>query len=132
MTLDRTVAHRVLVIDDEPGMRSLMRRGLGMAGYEVETAEGGEVGLEAATLRPPDLVLLDLMMPGLNGFDTLALLLALVPRPRVIVMSGRDEPEDRQRTAGADGFLVKPVTFDALLEAIRAGIENPLSVTASM
>ena len=122
MNPDRTVAHRVLVIDDEPGMRSLMRRGLGLAGYDVETVEGGEAGLEAANQRPPDLVLLDLMMPGLNGFETLKRLCALEPRPKVIVLSGRDEPEDRQRAADANLFLVKPVAFDTLLEAIRAAI----------
>jgi DNA-binding response OmpR family regulator len=122
VTPDRSVAHRVLVIDDEPGMRSLMRRGLGLSGYDVETAEGGEAGLEAASQHPPDLVLLDLMMPGLDGFATLARLRALEPRPKVIVLSGRDEPEDRQRAADADGFLVKPVTFDALLEAISSAI----------
>lgn len=131
MTLDRPVAHRVLVIDDEPGMRSLMRRGLGLAGYEVETAEGGEVGLEAATQRPPDLVLLDLMMPGLDGFATLERLCALEPHPKVIVLSGRDEPEDRLRAADANLFLVKPVGFDVLLEAIRAVIEEPLRLSAA-
>jgi DNA-binding response OmpR family regulator len=128
------VVYRVLVIDDEPGMRSLMRRGLGMAGYEVETADGGEAGIEAATQRPPDLVLLDLMMPGLDGFETLKRLCVLEPRPKVIVLSGRDEPEDRQRAAEAHLFLVKPVSFDVLLSAIKTVIKGPLdsSATASV
>lgn len=111
MIPDASVAHRVLVIDDEPGMRSLMRRGLGMAGYTVETVDGGEAGLEAANRQRPDLVLLDLMMPGLDGFETLERLCAIVPRPKVIVLSGRDEPEDRQRAANASLFLVKPIAF---------------------
>ena len=125
MISDSTVAHRVLVIDDEPGMRSLMRRGLGMAGYKVETVENGEAGLEAAKRQAPDLVLLDLMMPGLSGFETLARLCMLSPRPRVIVLSGRDESEDRGQAANADLFLVKPVAFDTLLEAIQAVLEGP-------
>jgi DNA-binding response OmpR family regulator len=118
--------YRVLVIDDEPGMRSLMRRGLRLAGYVVETVDGGEAGLEAASRERPDLVLLDLMMPGLDGFETLERLCAIEPRPKVIVLSGRDEPEDRLRAASANLFLVKPIAFDQLLESIQAAIALPL------
>lgn len=132
VTPDRSAAHRVLVIDDEPGMRSLMRRGLGLSGYEVETADGGEAGLEAASQRPPDVVLLDLMMPGLDGFETLECLCGLEPRPRVIVLSGRDGPEDRRRAAGADRFLVKPVTFEVLLEAISSAIRESRAQRADL
>jgi DNA-binding response OmpR family regulator len=121
------VTYRVLVIDDEPGMRSLMRRGLGMAGYVVETVDGGEAGLEAANRERPDLVLLDLMMPGLDGFETLEQLSAIQPRPKVIVFSGRDDPEDRQRAVKANFFLVKPIAFDLLLESIQAAIASPLT-----
>ncbi len=117
-----TVKHRVLVIDDEPGMRSLMRRGLGLAGFEVETAEDGELGLELVKTYLPDLVMLDLMMPGLDGFETLERLCVLEIRPKIIVLSGRDEPEDRARTVKANGFLVKPISFDALLEMINLNL----------
>jgi DNA-binding response OmpR family regulator len=122
-----TGKHRVLVIDDEPGMRSLMRRGLGFAGFEVQTAEDGELGLELVKTYRPDLVMLDLMMPGLDGFETLERLCALEPCPKVIVLSGRDEPEDRARTVKADGFLVKPISFDALLEMINLNLGVTLS-----
>ena len=125
MTANASVAHRVLVIDDEPGMRSLMRRGLRLAGYEVETVDGGEAGLEAANRERPDLVLLDLMMPGLDGFETLERLCAIEPRPKVIVLSGRDDPEDRRRAGNANFFLVKPIAFDVLLESIQAAIALP-------
>ena len=117
-----TLKHRVLVIDDEPGMRSLMRRGLGLAGFEVQTADNGELGLEVVQSYLPDLVMLDLMMPGLDGFKTLERLCALEPRPKIIVLSGRDEPEDRARTLQADGFLVKPISFDSLLEMIHLNL----------
>ena len=117
-----TLKHRVLVIDDEPGMRSLMRRGLGLAGFEVQTADNGELGLEVVQSYLPDLVMLDLMMPGLDGFETLERLCALEPRPKIIVLSGRDEPEDRARTVQADGFLVKPISFDSLLEMIHLNL----------
>ncbi len=112
--------YRILVIDDEPRMRSLMQRGLGLAGFVVEIAETGEIGLKIALETRPDVILLDLMMPGtFDGFATLEHLLKLEPRPKVIVVSGRDEPEDRQRAKIADGFLVKPVTFDFLIETIH-------------
>ena len=127
MIPNATLPHRVLVIDDEPGMRSLMRRGLTLAGYAVETVDGGEAGLEAANREPADLVLLDLMMPGLDGFETLERLCAIRPAPKVIVLSGRDEPEDRQRAAGANMFLVKPIAFDQLLESIQAAIAAPIT-----
>jgi DNA-binding response OmpR family regulator len=117
-----TVKHRVLVIDDEPGMRSLMRRGLGLAGFEVQTADNGELGLEVVQTYLPDLVMLDLMMPGLDGFETLERLCALERCPKIIVLSGRDEPEDRARTVKANGFLVKPISFDALLEMINLNL----------
>ena len=112
--------YRILVIDDEPRMRSLMQRGLGLAGFLVDTAESGEIGLLAVLQSPPDVVLLDLMMPGIfDGFATLERLLKLEPRPKVIVISGRDELEDRQRAMVADGFLVKPVGFDFLVQTIH-------------
>jgi DNA-binding response OmpR family regulator len=117
-----TAKHRVLVIDDEPGMRSLMRRGLGLAGFEVQTAEDGELGLELVQSYLPDLVMLDLNMPGLDGFETLERLSLLEPRPKIIVLSGRDEPEDRARTVKANGFLVKPISFDALLDMIHLNL----------
>ena len=112
--------YRILVIDDEPRMRSLMQRGLGLAGFLVDTAESGEIGLLAVLQNLPDVVLLDLMMPGIfDGFATLERLLKLEPRPKVIVISGRDELEDRQRAMVADGFLVKPVGFDFLVQTIH-------------
>ena len=112
--------YRILVIDDEPIMRSLLQRGLGLAGFLVDTAESGEIGLLAVLQNLPDVVLLDLMMPGIfDGFATLERLLKLEPRPKVIVISGRDELEDRQRAMVADGFLVKPVGFDFLVQTIH-------------
>lgn len=129
MIPDLKVKHCVLVIDDEPGMRSLMRRGLGLAGFEVQTAEDGELGLELVQTYLPSLVLLDLMMPGLDGFETLERLFVLEQRPKVIVLSGRDEPEDRARASKANGFLVKPISFDVLLEMIHLTLNTGQNAT---
>ncbi len=118
------IKYRVLVIDDEPGMRSLMRRGLGLAGFEVQTAQDGELGLEVVQSYRPDLVMLDLMMPGLDGYETLERLCAFEPCPKIIVLSGRDEPEARARTLKANGFLVKPISFDVLLEMIHQNLDT--------
>ncbi|MDX2004719.1 MAG: response regulator [Meiothermus sp.] len=113
------------MIDDDPGMRSLMQRGLRLAGYNVNVAHNGEAGIIAAARRRPDLVLLDLMMPGMGGFATLARLQTMDSPPKVIVISGRDEADDLARAGAADRFLVKPVAFDALLEAVSAVLREP-------
>jgi DNA-binding response OmpR family regulator len=125
------LAQRILVIDDDAGMRSLMQRGLTLAGYAVETVAGGEAGIKAVKRKRPDLVLLDLMMPGLDGFATLELLSITPEPPKVIIFSGRDDPEDRRRLANANGFLTKPVLFDTLLESIQTVMASPLTLSSA-
>ncbi len=127
MSDPREVSHRLLVIDDDVGMRSFMQRGLSLAGYIVDVAANGEAGIESAAQCMPDLILMDLMMPGIGGFATLAHFQALGARPKLIVVSGRDNLEDRMRAATADCFLVKPVGFDTLLQTIRSVLNEPIS-----
>jgi two-component system, OmpR family, response regulator MprA len=103
--------HRILVIDDEPQLRAFLQRGLTLEGYEVATAASGETGLE-------------MMMPGMGGFATLQELCALIPRPKIFVVSGADSPENRSQAQIADGFLLKPFPFDGLLERIGAAIRQ--------
>jgi DNA-binding response OmpR family regulator len=111
----------VAVLDDEPEMRKALRRLLGCRGFRVQEYERAEDLLAAVDLQVPDYVLLDLHMPGKNGFDVLEALDArriLVP---VIVITAHDEPgtEARARALGAAAYLRKPVDRDALLAAIR-------------
>jgi CheY-like chemotaxis protein len=103
----------VLVVDDEPGVRTLARRALESAGFQVYTAEDGRKGLELfAQLRHETVaVLLDLTMPRMDGMEVLAELRRLAPYvPLVVVMSGYSELETSRRFAGmsANGFIQKP------------------------
>jgi two-component system OmpR family response regulator len=112
---------RVLVIDDEDAARRAVAQGLRDAGYEVAEAGDGVAGLQAAVDREPDLVLLDLRLPALDGEQVLARLRQSSTVP-VIVISAKREEDDRVATLdlGADDYLVKPFTVRELLARIRA------------
>jgi DNA-binding response OmpR family regulator len=112
---------RVLVIDDDPAVTSLLKRGLSYEGFAVEVAESGETGLATARDRPPDLVILDIMMPRLNGLDVLKRLRAADPRLPVLFLTAKDAPADQVQglEAGADDYVVKPFTFEVLLARVR-------------
>jgi FixJ family two-component response regulator len=120
------VAPVVAVLDDEPEMRKALRRLLTARGFQVEEYACGEDLLAALAVHPLDYLLLDLHMPGINGFDVLETLHARqIPVP-VIVITAHDEPgtEDRVRSLGASNYLKKPVDRDALLAAIAAATHD--------
>ncbi len=112
---------RILVIDDDPAVTSLLKRGLSYEGFAVELAESGETGLALARDRPPDVVILDIMMPRLNGLDVLKRLRAADPRLPVLFLTAKDAPADQVQglEAGADDYVVKPFTFEVLLARVR-------------
>ena len=117
-----TAAPVVAVLDDEPEMRKAIRRLLTCRGFRVEEYERGEDLLAALSSHPLDYLLLDLHMPGINGFDVLEAFRARqVPVP-VIVITAHDEPgtAERVHSLGASAYLKKPVDRDALLSAIAA------------
>jgi PAS domain S-box-containing protein len=117
---------RVLVADDNADMRQYLRRLLAGA-YQVEEASDGVAALAAARARPPDLVLADVMMPGLDGFGLLAALRSTLQAKAVpvILFSARAEEESRVEglAAGADDYLVKPFSARELLARVRAHME---------
>ena len=113
---------RVLVIDDEPDVLLLCRVNLGHAGCEVAEASDGRQGLDEARGTQPDAVVLDLMLPGVDGFRVLDEL-ASDPRTEripVLVLTAKAQQEDEERCArlGADAFLTKPFSPEALVEAV--------------
>ena len=112
---------QILVIDDDPAVTGLLRRGLTYEGYAVMTAASGEDGLALARNNPPDLVVLDRMMPGLDGMAVLARLRAADPQLPVLFLTARDASADEVEglRAGADDYIVKPFTFDILLARIQ-------------
>ncbi|MHB1004648.1 MAG: response regulator transcription factor [Chloroflexota bacterium] len=113
---------RILAVDDDPKIQSLMRRGLSFAGYAVDLAADGEAALASARDNPPDLVVLDVMLPGLDGFEVCRRLRVGAPELPILMLTAKDRVPDRVAglDAGADDYLVKPFAFDELLARIRA------------
>ena len=112
---------RVLVIDDEPGMRAMLRRGLEAEGHVVTEAADGAEGLALAVAGDVDLVLLDLGLPTLAGETVLAQIVAVRPQLPVIVVSAKDEIDDRVAAldAGAQDYVVKPFALAELMARVR-------------
>jgi two-component system response regulator MprA len=100
----------------------MMRRGLIFAGYDVGTTDSGEAALEQTLDALPDVVILDVMLPGLDGLEVCRRMRAAEPRLPILLLTARDRVPDRVAglDAGADDYLVKPFAFDELLARIRA------------
>ncbi len=113
---------RILVVDDDPAVTSVLKRGLSYEGFAVDTASSGPEGLTSAQERYPDLVILDIMMPGLDGLDVLKRLRAADPELPILLLTGKDAPRDQVTglERGADDYVVKPFTFEVLLARVRA------------
>ena len=111
----------ILVVDDDPKIRSVLSRGLRFEGYTVQVAEDGPTALQIARTDPPDLVLLDVMLPGMDGLELCARLRRGLSVP-ILMLTARDAVPDRIAglDSGADDYLVKPFDFDELLARIRA------------
>lgn len=118
----RMSPQRILVVDDDPKVLSLMRRGLSFAGYLVDLAPDGEEALSIARDRPPDLVVLDVMLPGIDGVEVCQRLRAGDENLPILMLTARGRVPDRIAglDAGADDYLLKPFAFDELLARIRA------------
>lgn len=112
---------RILVIEDEDKIRQFLQRGLSYADYRVDTASDGLKGLELARDNPPDLILLDLMLPTIDGIEVCRRLRAASDVP-ILMLTAKESIEDRVEglDAGADDYLVKPFAFDELVARIRA------------
>ena len=112
---------RILVVDDEPSITDFIALGLRHEGFEVRTAPDGRVALRAVDEFKPHLVVLDLMMPRMDGWE-LCRALSGDPSRGIIILSARDETTDRIQglELGADDYLVKPFDFGELLARVRA------------
>jgi DNA-binding response OmpR family regulator len=115
---------KILVIDDEPDTVGLIELTLATAGYEVHGARSGDEGLKLALANKYDLLLVDLMMPGMSGFDLMRKLQTRggqAAETPIVILTARSRPEDREmgERLGAVGYLVKPATRGQLLDAVR-------------
>ena len=112
---------RILVVDDDTAITTALRRALSFEGYNVDVAHDGEQGLREARDHVPDLVILDVLMPGLDGLEFCRRMRSSDSTP-ILMLTARDEIADRVRglDAGADDYLVKPFASDELLARVRA------------
>ncbi len=113
---------RVLIVEDSAPLRESLRLGLSREGFAVDAVGDGELGLERARNNPYDLLVLDLMLPKLNGLSLLAQLREKSNRPHVLILSARDQAKDcvLGLNTGADDYLVKPFVFEELLARLHA------------
>ena len=118
-------AARILVVDDEPHFLRALRTTLRGAGYEVETATTGEEALAAAALRPPEAVILDLVLPDRRGTEVCRELRAWTGIPIILLSAVGDEAEKvAALDAGADDYVTKPFGIDELLARLRAALRR--------
>lgn len=124
---------KILVVDDEPDALEVLGFNLKNAGYEVTTADDGDAALKKARQQLPDLILLDLMLPGKSGWQVLEALRQRKATP-VLVLTARDAISDRVRglDAGADDYLVKPFSLAEMTARIRALIRRAAGQASSV
>ncbi|HSQ29664.1 MAG TPA: response regulator transcription factor [Gemmatimonadaceae bacterium] len=113
---------RILIIDDDPNVTAVVKRGLSYDGFHVDTAGAGAQGLALARDHAPDLVILDVMMPGLDGYEVLARLREVDSSLPVMMLTARDGTADQVKglDLGADDYVVKPFTFEVLSARVKA------------
>ena len=116
------MGERILVVEDEARIASLISRGLRLEGYQVEVAPNGETALDKAFGDPPDLIILDVMLPDIDGLEVCRQLRVAGADEPVLMLTAKDAIPDRVAglDAGADDYLVKPFALDELLARIRA------------
>lgn len=114
-----------MLVDDEPNILQFLEIGLRNEGFEVETAQDGFAAITAARQFQPHIVILDVMMPGMDGFEVCRML-KKTENIAVIMLTAKEEVEDRVKglTLGADDYMAKPFSFEELLARIHARIRN--------
>jgi two-component system, OmpR family, KDP operon response regulator KdpE len=119
---------KVLVIDDEPPIRKLLRMGLSAHGYEILEAPSGRVSLELLEQKKPDLVILDLGLPDIQGLDLLRMIRSRNESVPIVVLSSRDDEAGKVQALdlGADDYVTKPFGMDELLARMRAALRHQL------
>lgn len=113
---------RILLIDDDPSVTSVLKRGLAYDGFSVDVASSGQQALAIARDHAPDLAILDIMLPGIDGYEVLARLRRVDENLPVLMLTARDSASDQVKglELGADDYVVKPFRFEVLIARIKA------------
>lgn len=130
---EKDSASRILVIDDDASVTDFLRRGLSYEGYEVRVASSGRQGLDVARDDLPDLVVLDVMMPDMDGLEVCRRLKAGSDIP-ILMLTARDAVSDKVQglETGADDYLVKPFAFEEFLARVRAMLRRSRTRTSDV
>ncbi|WP_296448170.1 heavy metal response regulator transcription factor [Rhodoferax sp. UBA5149] len=123
---------KILIVEDEPKTGTYLKRGLTAAGFVVDCARDGRDGLHLALTDSYDLVVLDVMLPGIDGWEILREMRRADKQTPVMFLSARDQVDDRVKglELGADDYLVKPFAFSELLARVRTLLRRGSTVTA--
>jgi len=121
---------RILVIDDEPPIRKLLRVGLSAHGYQIVEASNGKMALDLLSEQAPDLVILDLGLPDMEGHELLRTMRARNDSVPIVVLSSRDDETGKVQAldSGADDYVTKPFGMDELLARMRAALRHQLQI----
>jgi two-component system, OmpR family, response regulator len=124
------VKTRVLIVDDEPNIRDLLATSLRFAGYEIQTAANGAQAVAAVTESEPDIILLDVMLPDMNGFSVTKKLRSSGIQSPILFLTARDDVEDKITglTVGGDDYLTKPFSLDEVVARIQAILRRTKTV----
>jgi len=122
---------RVLIVDDEQDFANTLAERLALRDFDTEVKKDGEGALAAVENNPPDVVVLDIRMPGIGGFEVLRRIKSTHPRVQVILLTGHGSTGDgiKGMELGAFDYLIKPVDINELMTKIRAAIESSASST---
>lgn len=128
------MAARILIVDDEPAIVLAIRDEMVFEGFEVDSANDGPAGLRRALESRPDVLLLDLMLPGMNGFEICRKLRVDLPDLWIIVLTAREREVDRVGgfEAGADDYLVKPFSLRELVARVKVGLRRRKRASTSL
>ncbi|MFI6744021.1 response regulator transcription factor [Nonomuraea sp. NPDC050451] len=120
--MNEQLAAKVLVVDDEPNIRELLSEALGLNGFLVRTVPDGRQALEAVARERPDIIVLDVMMPGLDGFAVARRLREAGDCPMMLFLTAKDAVSDRIAglTAGGDDYVTKPFSLEEVVLRLRA------------
>lgn len=124
---------RILIIDDDRAVTESLQRGLGLEGFTIDTANSGEAGLALYRDNDPDLIILDVMMPGLSGLEVLQRVRQVDEHLPILMLTAKDAPGDEALGLrhGADDYVVKPFNWDVLIARVRALLRRSQSQSDS-